>query len=213
MKVVRADGKGIKLAVRYLKAGKAVVYPTDTSYGLAVDANNAGAVRRLYKIKQRKFGTPVHIIVPSVSFAKKIVSWNKIADQLARKFWPGPLTLVLGLRHKPQKSLEILSAGTGTMGLRFPNNKIALRLARDLKKPITTASANPPNHLGGYDSYSPRDVTSQFAKKKYRPDLILDAGRLPKRKPSTFVKIQGNKIEILRQGPISKKQIQKATKC
>lgn len=206
--IIKSDQKGIALAVRYLKAGKSVVYPTDTSYGLAVDATNLMAIRTLYRIKQRKFGAPIHILVPSVAFAKKVAKWNTSADKLAKKFWPGPLTLVLELRNPKKRIWKILSGSTGAIGLRFPKNKIALSLAGRLDRPITTTSANPPNHLGGFDSYSVADITQQFKKKKYKPDLILNAGRLPRRKPSTFVKILGTNVKILRKGPITQKQIQ-----
>lgn len=210
MKITTADTKGLKLAIKYLKTGKSVVYPTDTSYGLGVDATNIRALKRLYRIKQRKFGAPIHIMVPPVSFAKRITKWNRTADKLAKKFWPGPLTLVLELKNKRHKAWRILSGGSGAIGLRIPDHKVAMKLAKFLNRPITTTSANPPNSLGGHDSYSVEDVVKQFQKKRYQPDLILDAGKLPKRKPSTFVKVVGNKIKILRRGPISKKQIKKA---
>ncbi len=205
--IIKPDKKGIKLAVQYLKAGKSVVYPTDTSYGLGVDATNIRALERLYKIKQRKFGTPIHIVVPSVAFAKKVTKWNELTDKLVKKFWPGPLTLVLELKNKRQRAWTILSGGSGAIGLRIPDNKVAMKLAKFLNRPVTTTSANPPNSLGGHDSYSVEDVVKQFKKKRYQPDLILDAGRLLKKKPSTFVKIVGNKMKILRRGPISQKDL------
>src|SRR5437868_2410732 len=95
----------IHSAVKALKQGKIVAYPTDTSYGLAADATNIKAIKKLYKIKERFKGKPVHIVVPSVLYAKKIAKWNKISAVLAKKFWPllrqgyggqaGAVTLVL----------------------------------------------------------------------------------------------------------------------
>jgi L-threonylcarbamoyladenylate synthase len=200
----------ITACVHALKQGKVMAYPTDTSYGLAVDATNLKAIKRLYKIKERGFNQPVHVVVPSVTYAKKTAKWNQTAEKLITKFWPGPLTLVLELRSKGQ-ALSVLSAKTDTVGVRYPNNNIALDLAKHFKKPITTTSANPSAHLsGGFDSYSADDVIAQFKSKKYRPDIIINAGKLPKRKPSTLVKINNNQIKILREGAISKKQIQKA---
>ncbi len=211
--------KIIKYCVDALKKGKVIAYPTDTSYGLAVDAGNIKVIKKLYKIKERKTSLPVHVVVPSVAYAKKIVKWNSIASKLAKKHWPllrrsfsgqaGELTLVLPLKSS-STGLKVLSAGTKTLGIRMPKNKIALDLAKYLKAPITTTSANPPSSKGGYDSYNIKDILKQFGEKKYKPDIIIDAGKLPKRKPSTMIKIDGNQIEILRTGAVTKHQINKS---
>jgi len=199
--------EGLVLA---LKQGKILAYPTDTSYGLAADAENFEAIRKLYRIKGRQFNKPIHVVVPSVAYAKKIVKWNKTASNLVEKFWPGALTLVLPLKTKGDDGYRLLSAGNRTIGLRMPNNQIALDLAKYLKRPITATSAN---LSGKADTYSAKDVLKQFEKKKSQPDIIINFGKLPKRKPSTVVKItppdplfrkegEGSKIEILRQGPV-----------
>lgn len=199
--------KIIVAAVAALRAGRAVVYPTDTSYGLAVNAGNNQALQKLYKIKQRRPNQPIHVVAPSLSYAKGLVVWNKFAEKLAKKFWPGPLTLVLPIKTKNSALAEI-TGGTGTLGLRMPKNDIALDLAKALGEPITATSANPSKHLaGGFDSYSTASVISQFNKQKHRPDIIIDAGKLPKHKPSTMVKVFDDVYKILRHGPITEKQI------
>lgn len=202
----------IQACVNALKNGKVVAYPTDTSYGLAVDAANLEAIRRLYRIKERGFNQPVHVVVPAAAYARKIVLWGKTADKLSKKFWPGPLTIVASIKGQVSrgKTIKLLSANSGYIGLRYPDNRTALDLARYLKRPITTTSANPSSHLsGGFDSYSAEDVIAQFENKKYQPDIVINAGKLPKKKPSTIVKIVDDQIEILRKGPISEKQIKK----
>ncbi len=205
--------KIIAQCVKALKQGKTVVYPTDTSYGIACDMANVKARARFYKIKERTPKQPVHIIVPTPEWGRKIVKWNNKASALAKKFWPGAISLVLPLKQKGKslpQYLKIISAGTGTVGLRLPNNKIALSLAHVLGRPIPATSANPSAHLSqGYDSYSSKDVIEQFSKQKYKPDIIIDAGSLPKRKPSTMLKIEADSWEILRHGPITEKQIKK----
>jgi L-threonylcarbamoyladenylate synthase len=198
----------ISSCVHALKLGKVVVYPTDTCYGLAVDATNLSAIRKLYQIKERGFNRPVHVVVPSLAEAKKISVWNSHATKLAKQFLPGPLTLVLELKN-PTKGLKILSAKTDTIGIRMPNNSIALDLAKFLKKPITATSANPASTSGGYDSYTADEVVAQFKNQKYKPDIIINAGRLPKRKPSTLVRVFDDVIKIIREGPITEKQITK----
>ena len=204
--------KIIQVCVRALKAGKVVAYPTDTSYGLAADAFNPAALKKLYRIKERASDQPMHVVVPSLSFAKATTKWDSLATALARKFWPGPLTLVLGLKSK-SLGLKMVSAGTGALGVRLPNNPVAVDLAKFLGRPITATSANPSAHLsGGYDSYSARDILIQFEKKLAQPDIVIDFGRLLKRKPSTIVKIENRSISVLCLGPISQKQISQTLK-
>ena len=208
----------IEVCVKALRQGKALAYPTDTSYGLAVDATNIKAIKKLYKIKGRNFDKPIHVIPPSVSYAKKIARWNPASSRLARKFWPGPLTLVLpavgagiarpniGGQWPPlHNTFEILTAGTGMLGLRIPKNKIALDLAKYLKRPVTATSAN---ISGKSDMHSASDIINQFRNRKLKPDIIIDAGKLPKRKPSTVVRIDKS-FYIFRQGSISRKELKK----
>lgn len=198
-------------ALQALRLGQAVVYPTDTAYGLGVDATNSKAVAALLRIKERR-NQPVHIVVSSLEMAKKYVEFNKTAIKLFKKFLPGPLTLVCAvspnLSPRQERVVKLLSAGTGTLGIRMPENKVALTLVKKFGRPITTPSANPSAHRsGGTTPYSVTDSYQQFRNKKYQPDLYLDAGRLPKRKPSTMVKLTDGKVEILRHGPISEKQL------
>lgn len=197
----------IKLA---LDNGKVVAYPTDTSYGLAADVTNVMALKKLYKIKERSYKQPIHMVIRSITDAKKYVRWNKFAEKIAKAFWPGPLTIVLPLKTN-LPTLSLMSAGTGTMGLRMPNQYIAQDIVKVLKRPITATSANPSAHLSnGYDSYAGEDVIEQFSKQQHKPDIVINSGVLPKRKPSTMVAINADgTYSIIRKGPISKIQIKK----
>lgn len=195
--------KIIRACALALKKGKSVVYPTDTTYGLAVDATSIKSIKKLYRIKGRDFNKPVHITVPSVGYGKKIADWNKLAVRLAKNFWPGPLTLILPLKIK-DVGLRMLSVNTGTIGLRMPKNNIALDLAKNLGRPITATSAN---LSGRADCYSVGEIIRQFKNKKYRPDIVINAGKLPKNKPSTLVRAFDDIAKILRDGPVTKKQI------
>ena len=194
----------IAAAVKALKQGKAVAYPTDTSYGLAVDAGNIKAIKKLYQIKGRNFNKPVHIVVPSMAYAKTIARWNPAANKLVKKFWPGALTIVLPVEARSGVPLHRLTSNTGSLGLRIPKNKIAHDLAKYLGRPVTATSAN---LSGQADCYSADDIIGQFQKQKFKPDIIINAGKLPRRKPSTLVRVVGDEIKILRQGPVSEKQI------
>lgn len=199
-------GGEIWKAVGILKKGGVVAYPTDTAYGLAVDATNLAAVKKLYKIKGRSFKNPVHVIPPTKAWIEKLVILNPAAKRLIDELMPGPLTIVLALKSE-EKSILQLSAGTGTLGIRRPKYKLALDLASLLDKPITTTSANISGHP---NCYSVSEVKKQFAAQKLKPDFYLDGGKLKNIKPSTVVSVAGRNVKILRVGPVSEKQIKTA---
>ena len=191
-------------AVKVLQQGGIVAYPTDTAYGLAVDATNAAAVKKLYKLKGRGFNKPIHIIPPTRVSIAKLVKLNPQTVKLIDNLMPGALTLVLPLKASGQ-SWKLLSAGTKTLGIRRPKHKLALDLAMLLGKPITTTSANlsdKPN------TYSIPEVKKQIKKGVY----YLDGGKLKPNKPSTVVLLTGRRVKILREGPISETQIKRALK-
>ncbi len=193
----------IRAAADALRAGKTVVFPTDTSYGLAADATNIEAIRRLYAVKGREYKKPIHVVLPSLAYGRKIVRWDGRATRLVRQFWPGALTLVLPLEAKT-KPLQKLSAGTGFLGVRMPKNKIAADLAKALRRPITATSANV---SGQPDIYRIDDLPAQYRRARLRPDVAIDAGKLPLRRPSTVLKITAGGWELLRPGPVSETKI------
>ena len=207
----------IDQAVQVLKSGGVVVYPTDTAYGLAVDATNVKAVAKLYRVKGRDFKKPVHIIFPSTDWLKKLVKLSKSALVLMNKFLPGPLTLVLPLKAHG-KSWQMLSAGTGNIGVRYPDNSTAQALVEAFGKPITATSAN----ISGMSvCYSVKAVKKQFETRNRllrrlkassqwitAPDYYLDGGKLLKTKPSTVVSLVKG-VKIIRIGPISETEIKK----
>lgn len=201
-----------KYAAKALKKGQVVVYPTDTSYGLGALISNKKAIERIYKIKQRNFNNPVHILVPSLREAKKLLIWNVTAEKLSKKFLPGPLSIALPLNAKSSKDamLKKLSANTGYLGFRLPKTSFALKLVKFSGGPLTATSANPSSKVGGVDAYSAESVIKQFKNRRHKPDLIIDAGLLRKIKPSTFIKVDEFGLDILRVGPISAEHIVKA---
>jgi L-threonylcarbamoyladenylate synthase len=195
--------KKIQKAVTILQSGGIVAYPTDTAYGLAVDATNKQAVKDLYVLKGREFKKPVHVIPPSKTWIEKIVKLNAPAKLLIENLMPGPLTLVLPLKAA-SPSWKTLSAGTKTLGIRRPKHKLALDLAAGLGRPITTTSAN---LSGGDNCYSIEEVKKQLKDQKGLELYLIDGGRLKRTKPSTVVLIGKNDVKILREGPITETQI------
>jgi len=202
--------KKLSSALQMLKRGGIVVYPTDTAYGLAVDATNPSAVKKLYSLKGRDFKKPIHVIPPTKFWTEKLVKLDPPAKRLIENLMPGPLTLVLPLKISGE-SWKLLSAGTKTLGIRRPKYKLALDLAAIFGKPITTTSANV---AGGKNCYSVSEFKKQFNPRIYgriyAHIYVLDGGKLKKTKPSTVVSLSGKNAKILRQGPISETQIKNA---
>lgn len=174
--------KQVLQAAAVLQKGGTVVFPTDTSYGLAVDATNTRAVERLYAMKGRDFNKPIHVIPPSLSYVDKIAVVSVSARRLINKFWPGLLTLVLPLKTNSWALARL--KGEYGLGFRMPQNRYALMLVEALGKPITATSAN---ISGKPDNYTVPGIKKQFFRQALKPDFYLDAGRLPKVAPSTVV--------------------------
>ena len=190
----------IKRAADILRAGGVIIYPTDTAYGLGVDALNDNAIKKLYRIKGRDFSKPTHVIVPNWSWIMVLTYPNENAKKLYEAFMPGPLTIVL---NKKPVTPDILTADLPTLGIRIPNNDITKLISRFFNAPYTTPSAN---KSGGKTPYSIEDVKEELDISKV--DLILDAGKLPELLPSTIVDISITPPKILRKGLISEKNIE-----
>ena len=178
-----------------LKQGQVIVYPTETSYGLGGDALNRKVVERIYKIKGRDFQNPLPIIVSSKKQLNEIARINNTAKGLIKKYWPGPLTLVLPVKELPQ----FLLRGKSTIALRISSCPLVKILVKELGHPLVSTSAN---ISGGGDCYSAKEVLKHLSKRKYEPDLILDAGPLPRVKPSSIVEVAEDGIRVLRKGPV-----------
>lgn len=212
MKILKVNSKNpekkvIEKAVKILRAGGVIVYPTETSYGIGGDATQKKAVARIFKIKQRSRQKSMTIIVSSLAMAKDYVKFDKLSWQLAKKYWPGPLTLVLP-KNKKKKKKKIYTDLTGRnfdFGIRVSPQPVALMIVKKLRRPLVSTSAN----ISGQEpSYQISEILKQFKNKKNQPELILDAGKLPKRLTSTVVLIKDGKIVVLREGPIKIKKSQ-----
>ena len=188
----------IRLAVDIIKNNGLVVYPTDTLYGIACNALSKKAITKVYKAKGREFKKPLSIAFHSLLQAKKHVKFNKTALKLAKKFLPGPLTIVLPMKYRFPKELTL---GSKNVGIRIPNNKVALELIKKFGYPITATSAN---ISGDKDPVVAEDAIKQIGDKV---DLILDGGKCKLENPSTVVKVLDNKIKILREGAIKRHQL------
>lgn len=189
----------IDKAVEILRDGGIVVYPTDTAYGLGVDATNESALAKLYRLKGRDFTKPTHVIVKNWQMLKELCYPNSSAFKIYKAFMPGPITLVLPKRKHVS---DTLTAGLNTLGVRIPNNVVTRKISILFGKPFTTPSANRSKAKTPYSLAEVRNVLDIN-----QVDLLLDAGKLPNTLPSTLVDLTGEKPVILREGPITQKQI------
>ncbi|MBU2595749.1 threonylcarbamoyl-AMP synthase [Patescibacteria group bacterium] len=189
-----------------IKSG-VIAFPTDTVYGIGVNALNKKAVKRIYEIKKRDKNKPLIILVGRKKDAHKISHFNATAQKCEVRFWPGPLTLVLPAKKDIPKYLTY----NGTIGIRMPNNKIFIALAKSCEFPIATTSAN----LSGETSAtSAQEVAEKLglpgeasAKTDEDIDLIIDGGRTKSNVASTVLNLTSKTPKIIRQGKITLKQI------
>ncbi|MBI3286477.1 MAG: threonylcarbamoyl-AMP synthase [Chloroflexi bacterium] len=186
-------------AVRLLRAGRLVVLPTDTVYGVAAHALLPTAIERLYKAKGRPRDKPLAILLADVDQLERVASQvPEAARRLAQRFWPGGLTLVLP--KKPELP-AILSAGGPGIAVRLPDHSVAREIIRRLGAPVAASSAN---RSGGPD---PR--TAQEAVRELGPHLhlVLDGGPSPGGVPSTVVDLTSSPPRIVREGAIPRSAI------
>jgi L-threonylcarbamoyladenylate synthase len=155
----------VERAAALIRTGKLVAFPTETVYGLGANALDAAAVARIYTAKRRPRTSPLIVHVDSVEMARALATnWPDVAETLARRYWPGPLTLVL---PKRQQIPDIVTAGLPTVGLRMPAHPVALQLIRAAGVPIAAPSAN------RFTGLSP---TTAFHVGDELADAVLDGG-------------------------------------
>ena len=191
----------IHSAAQCLLSGGLVAYPTESFYGLAVDATNEGAIKRLFLVKKRRTGRPVLILIPSVQVLEQYVAHiPQVAHRLVEAFWPGGLTLVF--KAGPKIS-PLLTAGTGKIGIRLSSHPVATALTREVQGPITGTSAN----ISGQPAC--RNVEEILRAFGEGADLILDGGQTAGEIGSTVLDVTENPPRILREGMIQRERLEK----
>lgn len=180
--VLTPDRHGLTRAAQLLRGGGVVAFPTDTVYGLGADAADDLAQRRIFQIKGRPVGMPLILMAAAESQLAGWVHLDSRAEEVIRRWWPGPLTVILHAK------------GGGTLGVRIPNHEIALELLR-ASGPLMTTSAN----LHGKDPA----MTAGEAAELPGLTAILDGGPAPGGTASTVLDLTGPEPHILREGAIS----------
>lgn len=199
----------VRDAIKALRSGGIILYPTDTLYGLGADALSDKAVGKIYKIKGRDERKPIHAIVADIKMIEKYAELNDMARMLAKEFLPGPLTLIL----KKKAGIKTgIAKGITKIGFRVPDNAFCLALAKKFGKPFTTTSAN---RSGVKTERTVKAILEQLGNESHSNVLqnvrmrkgvsisvVIDAGALPERLPSTVVDLSGKEPVILREGAI-----------
>jgi len=195
---VSVRGADVAYAAELIRAGRLVAFPTETVYGLGANALDAAAVERIFSVKGRPHTTPLIVHVASIEMARGLAAaWPEAAETLARRYWPGPLTLVL---PKQARIPDIVTAGLATVGLRMPAHPMALALIREAGLPIAGPSANRFTELS---PTAAAHVGGELA------DYVLDGGPARVGIESTVLSLAGTWPVLLRPGVIPLPEIEK----
>ena len=191
----------IRYAADQIRAGEVLGMPTDTFYGLAADPFNLRAVDRVYEIKSRSRHKPLSLLIESVEQSEELA--RPLPEEfaaLARKFWPGPLTIIV----KASSRLPLkVTANTGNVALRIPNSRISLAVVQAAQIPITATSANLSGEAECTTALAVRDQLQD------RISIIVDGGTSPREVASTIIDLTDEEARwrILREGAIPSQEI------
>ena len=191
--------ENIIMAADDLMVGGLVVYPTETVYGIAADIFNQKAVKNLYMVKNRPFDMPLSVAVSGKDMVENIAVMTRPVEKLIDAFLPGPLTIIT---KKDPNVPDIVTSMSQKVGIRIPDNKVAIDLIEEFGGPIVATSANLHSH--------PDSIDIDTAVEDFGDSVMtyLDNGPCSLGKPSTIVWIMDDKVEVIRQGEITKQQIE-----
>lgn len=192
--LLRQQGE-IQRAAQLLKAGQMVAFPTETVYGIGALGLSTEAVERLYAAKNRPAGKAFSLQVANTNMIQQIAAYVPLmARKLLDKFAPGPITVIL---PKAAAVPDLVTGGRDTVGIRIPDNPVALALLKAVNAPLAVPSANISGHI------SPKTGADVYGDMAGRLAMILDAGPCAIGKESTIVDCTGDRAVILRHGAIS----------
>ena len=192
------DKNAISEIAKALKEGSLAVFPTETVYGIGVDAFNEKAIKALYDKKQRPYDKPLLMHINGIEMAESVAVLDDRARELIKRFTPGPLTLVVK-RKSTVPSIAV--SGGETVGLRFPSNNNFTEISKAFNGPIAATSANISGEKSATDANG-LDSVKDIA------DIILDGGECELGLESTIVSMIGETPKILRQGSFPKEKIE-----
>ncbi|MBA4435970.1 MAG: L-threonylcarbamoyladenylate synthase [Nitrosopumilus sp.] len=193
---VNCHDEGIKKADEIIENGGVVIFPTDTVYGIGCNPYNANAVKKIYEIKSREKIKSLPVLASSIQIVKEISIIDEFTEKIIKKYWPGPLTLILKLKDKNlKKSLNL----EDKIAVRIPNSECTLKLLNKCNLLVGT-SAN----ISGDSSFTdPQECMKNV--KNY--DVFVDGGTITSKGESTIIEIKNEKIHIIREGALKKEDI------
>jgi len=197
MRVLKATEKNIAVASEIIRNGGLVVYPTETVYGLGCDPFNIQAVEKVFQAKGNR-KKPLPILASNIEHIEKVAYLSKNAKLVAAKFWPGPLTIVL---RKKTSLPDVVTCNQDSVGVRIPRHDVAIRLIQLSDGLLIGTSAN---KTGKEPPKTADEAAEQIGQEV---DVILDGGPVRFGISSTIVDFTSAKPKILREGPISLKEI------
>ena len=193
---VNCDEDGIKKASSIIQQGGIVVFPTDTVYGIGCNPFDRKAVEKVYAIKSRERSKPFPILTYSLETAEKIAEFDEYSRQMAKQFWPGPLTILVKLRDQDlQQSLGL----TDKIGLRVPNHGCTLELLKKCQFLVGT-SANKSGKNSFVDPSRCMESIDGF-------DVFVDGGKIDSDSESTIIEISNGKIKVVRKGALNEEEL------
>ena len=195
---VKCDLEGITQAANAVNDGKVIIFPTDTVYGIGCDPFNKKAVEEIFRIKQRDETKSLPVLGYSKNELESIVELNELHKKIIAQFWPGPLTIISKIKNEKLKDSLNLSE---KIAVRVPNNECVLEILKKCKLLVGT-SAN----ISGQKSFvEPKEYFEQF---KDIP-VFVDGGKIISSGESTIIELVENEVKVLREGKITKEEIQK----
>jgi L-threonylcarbamoyladenylate synthase len=197
-------------AAQLLRSGSLVAFPTETVYGLGADATNAQAVARIYEVKGRPVDHPLIVHIADLKYLEQwITNFPGYAISLAREFWPGPMTLIL---QRSELAHDFITGGQKAVGIRIPNNSLALGLLEAFHKLGGAGIAAPSaNKFGQVSPTTAEAVQEELGNNLFATDLILDGGPCDVGIESTIIDCTGDLPKILRPGAITAQMISELT--
>ena len=193
---VNCNDEGIRKSVEIIENGGVIIFPTDTVYGIGCNPYDVNAVKKIYEIKSREKIKSLPVLASSIEIVKQISIIDEFTEKIIKKYWPGPLTLILKLKDKNLKESLNLE---DKIAVRIPNSVCTLKLLNKYNLLVGT-SAN----VSGDSSFTdPQECMKNV--KNY--DIFVDGGTITSKGESTIIEIENEKIHVIREGALKKEDI------
>ena len=193
---VNCNDEGIRKSVEIIENGGVIIFPTDTVYGIGCNPYDANAVKKIYQIKSREKTKSLPVLASSIEIVKQITIIDEFTEKIVKKYWPGPLTLILKLKDKNlKKSLNL----EDKIAVRIPNSVCTLKLLNKCNLLVGTSA----NVSGDSSFTNPQECMKNV--KNY--DVFVDGGTITSKGESTIIEIENEKVHVIREGALKKEDI------